>query len=217
MASREEALSDLNSTLSSDILDDINSLHSATATTDYSAFIGREESISSDDSLPPRSKPASRARAKKSRKVQKALSSSAKASDRPLRPAQDILARLRHDPALSSQNFSIGYLDRHAPDVMEMPLEKWNNGDVTDEEFIPQHRILWFRRNEDGVKVWDRRERIDMIFAGGSRTGDGVRPTGIHSEEACGFEKAEQFEIKDVKPAEIGAKSPPTKGTIVEA
>ena len=190
MASKEEGPSDFNSTLPSDILDDISSLHSATATTDYSAFIGREESISSDDSLPPRSKSTSRARAKKSRKVQKALSSSSKASDRPLRPAQDILSRLRHDPALSSQKFSIGYLDRHAPDVMEMPLDKWNNGDVTDEEFIPQHRILWFRRDKDGVKVWDRRERIDMISAGGPISSDGEGTTSIPSEEACTVEKA---------------------------
>lgn len=213
MASRGEAPSDLNSTLSSDILDDINSLYSATATTDYSAFIGREESISSDDSLPTRSKSTSRARAKKSRKVQKALSSSAKASDRPLRPAQDILSRLRHDPAFSSQSFSIGYLDRHAPDVMEMPLDKWNNGDVTDEEFIPQHRILWFRRNEDGAKVWDRRERIDRIFAGGPKSGDGTGATGIPSEEACSAEKATRFE--DVKSTEMGARTPSTDATTV--
>ena len=218
MASKGEGPGGLNPTLSSDILDDINSLHSATATTDYSAFIGREESISSDDSLPPRSKTTSRARAKKSRKIQKALSSSAKASDRPLRPAQDILSRLRHDPALSSQSFSIGYLDRHAPDVMEMPLDKWNNGDVTDEEFIPQHRILWFRRNEDGVKVWDRRERIDMIFADGSRSGDGVvGPIDIPSDEACSVEKATQFEIEDVNSAKTEATTPSTKSTIVVA
>ena len=191
MASRAEGPSDLDSTLPHDVLDDINSLHSATATTNYSAFIGREESISSDDSLPPRSKSTSRARAKKSRKEQKALSSSAKASDRPLRPAQDVISRLRHDPALSSQSFSVGYLDRHAPDVMEMPLEKWNNGDVTHEEFIPQHRILWFRRNEDGAKVWDRRERIDMIFAGGSRSGDrATTPINTPLGEACSEEKA---------------------------
>ena len=215
MASRGEGPRDSNFTSSSDILDDVNSLHSATATTDYSAFIGREASISSDDSLPPRSKSTSRARAKKSRKVQKALSSSAKASDRPLRPAQDILSRLRHDPALSSQSFSIGYLDRHTPDIMEMPLDKWNNGDVTEEEFIPQHRILWFRRNEDGAKVWDRRERIDMIFAGGSRSGDG--PINILSEESCSVEKATQSENEDRKSAEMEAGTPSKKDTTVVA
>ena len=101
---------------------------------------------------------------------------------------------------------------------MEMPLDKWNNGDVTDEEFIPQHRILWFRRNEDGVKVWDRRERIDMIFADGSRSGDGVvGPIDIPSDEACSVEKATQFEIEDVNPAKTEATTPSTKSTIVVA
>ena len=95
-----------------------------------------------------------------------------KVCDRPLRPAQDILSRLRHDPALSSQNFTIGYLDRHAPEVMEMPLDSWKGGDVTDEEFIPQHRIVWFKRNEDGIKVWDRKERLDLVFGSGSSSGE---------------------------------------------
>jgi uncharacterized protein (UPF0248 family) len=148
-------------------LDNIDALHAATATTDYDAFVGREESLSSEESLPSRSKPASRSRAKKSRRKEQAMKSSTKASDRPLRPAQEILARLRHDPVLSLQNFTIGYLDRHAPEAMEMPLEQWKGGDVTDEDFIPLHRILWFRRNHDGVKVWDRKERLDLVFGTG--------------------------------------------------
>ena len=148
-------------------LDDIEALHAATATTDYDAFVGREESLSSEDSQPSRSKPASRSRAKKSRRKEQALKSSTKASDRPLRPAQEILSRLRYDPVLSLQSYTIGYLDRHAPEAMEMPLEQWKGGDVTDEEFIPLHRILWFRRDHDGVKVWDRKERLDLVFGTG--------------------------------------------------
>ena len=153
-------------------LDDIDALHAATATTDYDAFVGREEYLSSDDSPPSRSKPASRSRAKKSRKKQQALQSSTKASDRPLRPAQEILSRLRHDPVLSLQSYTIGYLDRHTPEAMEMPLEQWKGGDVTDEEFIPLHRILWFRRDSDGVKVWDRKERLDLVFGTGRRVAE---------------------------------------------
>ena len=153
-------------------LDDIEALHAATATTDYDAFVGREESLSSEDSQPSRSKPTSRSRAKKSRRREQALKSSTKASDRPLRPAQELLSRLRHDPVLSRQSYTIGYLDRHTPEAMEMPLEQWKGGDVTDENFIPLHRILWFRRDHDGVKVWDRKERLDLVFGTGRGTAE---------------------------------------------
>ena len=62
----------------------------------------------------------------------------------------------------------MGYHDRHA-DVMELPVSSWRGGgDVTDEEFIPQHRILYFRRKEDGIKVWDRKERLDLLFNSGN-------------------------------------------------
>ena len=180
MVSTKPKPSGWDATLSPDA--DIDALHTATATTDYSAFIGREESFSSDDSLPPRSRPTSRARAKKSRKAQQASDSSIKVCDRPLRPAQDILSRLRYDPALSSQNFTIGYLDRHAPEVMEMPLDNWKGGDVTDEEFIPQHRIVWFKRNEDGIKVWDRKERLDLLFGSGSSSGENEEAASVPPE-----------------------------------
>ena len=148
--------------------DELVPLHSATATTDYSAFIGREEYLSSDDDTSSsKAKRMFKARAKKSRKAQQAHNSSNKVAAGPLRPAQDILARLRHDPQLSSQKFTIGYVDRHSPETMELPLSSWKGGDVTDEEFIPMHRILWFKRDTDGKKVWDRRERLDTIFGSG--------------------------------------------------
>ena len=50
---------------------------------------------------------------------------------------------------------------------MEMKVEDWKGGDVTDEEFIPQHRILYFRRASDGVRVWDRKRRLDVLFGSG--------------------------------------------------
>lgn len=146
--------------------DDFSYLHSATATTDYDAFVGKEEFLSSDDASPPRQKAKSRAREKKSRKARRLVDSS-NSSQRSLRPALDILSRLRHDPDFSSQNFTVGYIDRHSPNVMEMPLSSWKGGDVTDEEFIPQHRIVWFRRDADGQKVWDRKERLDRVFGSG--------------------------------------------------
>lgn len=60
----------------------------------------------------------------------------------------------------------MGYHDRHA-DVMELSVAMWQGGgDVTDEAFIPQHRILYFRKG-DGTKVWDRKERLDLLFHSG--------------------------------------------------
>ncbi len=40
-------------------------------------------------------------------------------------------------------------------------------GECSDEDFIPQHRIKYFKRNSDGEVVWDREGRIDKIFGSG--------------------------------------------------
>ena len=183
--------------------DEIDSLHSATATTDYSAFIGREESLSSDESLPHRPKSVSRSRAKKSRKKQQALISSTKASDRSLRPAQDILSRLRHDPVLSLQSFTIAYIDRHEGQ-MEMPLSCWKGSEVTDEDFIPQHRILWFKRDKDGVKVWDRKERLDLIFGSGLQAVEEKQTTVGQPTAANGHSEADSASEGIDRPSVLG-------------
>lgn len=81
-----------------------------------------------------------------------------------LRPAQDVLNRLRWDPGMDSADYAVGYLDRFAG-AMERDLDEWK-AEQTDEEFIPQHRILWFRRKGDGVVVWDRKTRTDLVFGG---------------------------------------------------
>ena len=161
-------------------------LKSATATTDYDAFLGKEESFSSDDPVPPKQK-RSRAKAKKTRKVERTLNSN-NASTRSLRPALDILSRLKHDPEFSSQSFTIGYIDRHSPEVMEIPLKNWKGGEVTDEEFIPQHRIVWFKRDTDGKKVWDRKQRLDYIFGSGWAASRGTEHDETDSFEGISHE-----------------------------
>lgn len=107
----------------------------------------------------------SKARAKKARKAQIQAQSSTRPTHGSLRPALDVLSRIRHDHTLQEEDFIVGYSDRHT-DVKELPVTLWK-GDVTDEEFIPQHRILYFRRKADGVKVWDRAERLDLVFGSG--------------------------------------------------
>lgn len=75
--------------------------------------------------------------------------------------ASQVLSRLRWDPAHSSYDYEVGYLDRFEG-LMWLPLEQWGK-ETEDEEFIPEHRIKIFRRVEKlgpGAVVWDREKRI---------------------------------------------------------
>ena len=89
----------------------------------------------------------------------------------PLRPAQDIISRIHWDFSLSITDFLIGYEDRFVG-VKEIEMGKWKS-EQTDEEFIPMHRIVWVRKKElaGGEKVWDRREKLDLIFGSGVSMG----------------------------------------------
>ncbi|EGU81216.1 hypothetical protein FOPG_03329 [Fusarium oxysporum f. sp. conglutinans race 2 54008] len=81
------------------------------------------------------------------------------------RTAADVLNRLRWDPNFDSGDYIIGYEDRFLG-ARERAVEHWKT-EQTDEEFIPQHRILYFKRREDNAIVWERRTRIDEIFGSG--------------------------------------------------
>lgn len=87
------------------------------------------------------------------------------------RAAADVLNRLRWDPSLDSGDYIVGYEDRFVG-AMERGIEAWKT-EQTDEEFIPQHRILYFKRKSDQVIVWERRTRTDLLFGSGC-----VRPVG---------------------------------------
>jgi uncharacterized protein (UPF0248 family) len=94
-----------------------------------------------------------------------------------LRPAQDIISRIKWDPNLQVSDYLIGYEDRFLG-VKEVELGKWKS-EQTDEEFIPMHRIVWVRQKgsdeaegSSGVKVWDRRKRVDLIFGSGKGVGN---------------------------------------------
>lgn len=97
------------------------------------------------------------------------ISTSTPVSTAKLRPASDVLNRLRWDPALDPGDYIIGYEDRFLG-AKETSLEKWKT-EQTDEEFIPQHRILYFKRKGDGVIVWERRTRVDLVFGSGVGAG----------------------------------------------
>lgn len=86
-----------------------------------------------------------------------------------LRPAHDIINRIKWDSELDIHDYVIGYEDRFLG-VMQMGLEKWigHRKDETDEEWVPLHRVVWVKRVSDGgAVVWDRERRIDTIFGSG--------------------------------------------------
>ncbi|KAL4809307.1 hypothetical protein BDV18DRAFT_131748 [Aspergillus unguis] len=87
-----------------------------------------------------------------------------------LRPAADILNRLIWDDKYDSTDFVIGYEDRFEG-RLEASVDSWKR-ESTDEEFIPQHRILYIKRKSDWEIVWDRRRRIDKIFKSGNSAFD---------------------------------------------
>ena len=78
--------------------------------------------------------------------------------------------------------------------MMEMDVSAWKGGvsDFTDEEWIPQHRIMYFRKKGEGEgrRVWDRAMRLDRLF------GSGVAPVNV--SEVREVEKAKEDEADGV-------------------
>ncbi|KAI0486173.1 hypothetical protein F4859DRAFT_469331 [Xylaria cf. heliscus] len=103
----------------------------------------------------------------------KSKSKKATTAQQPARPAYsgkfrssaDVINRIRWDPNMDSGDYIVGYEDRFLG-TKERALDAWKS-EQTDEEFIPQHRILYFKRKSDGVVVWDRKERRDTVFGSG--------------------------------------------------
>lgn len=104
----------------------------------------------------------------------KPTSTSMPVSSSRLRPASDVLNRLRWDPNLDPSEYIIGYEDRFLG-PKEIGLWKWKT-EQTDEEFIPQHRILYFKKRSgddlQGDVIWERATRVDKVF--GSGVGAGI-------------------------------------------
>jgi len=160
LADIDASLASLNATAFNQSSDDMVPLHIAKCDIQDDS-----EATSSDSSSGPRKTTLPKSRAKKLRKA----AHRTQASKPLLRPAKDILSRIRHDPSLDESDYIVGYHDRHA-DVMEMDVSEWKGGgDYTDEEWIPQHRIMYFRKksDQDGRRVWDRASRLDRLFGSG--------------------------------------------------
>jgi len=87
-----------------------------------------------------------------------------------LRPAHDIINRIKWDPEMNIYDYLVGYADRFLG-ILQMNLEKWigHRRDETDEEWVPMHRVMWITRASDGEVVWHREKRIDTIFGSGDQ------------------------------------------------
>ena len=78
------------------------------------------------------------------------------------RTAGEAISRLRHDPAHATIEYELGYEDRHAG-LVWIALEEWGGKPTEAEDFIPEHRVRKLKRQEDGVVVWDRENRVDLL------------------------------------------------------
>ncbi|KAG0646774.1 Leukocyte receptor cluster member 9 [Hyphodiscus hymeniophilus] len=81
-----------------------------------------------------------------------------------LRPAAEVLSRLCHDRKYNIDDCIVGYKDRHLNKTQEKPAVDWIL-ETTHEEFIPQHRIEYFRKG--GEIIWHRQAKIDKVFNSG--------------------------------------------------
>lgn len=83
-----------------------------------------------------------------------------------------MLDRLRWDPNHDASEYLVGYLDRFGGHK-EIRLSQWLN-ESTEEDWIPQHRIRYFKRVSSGSGeevMWHRTQRIDRIFGTGGGAG----------------------------------------------
>ncbi|TAQ84229.1 hypothetical protein B7494_g7446 [Chlorociboria aeruginascens] len=86
-----------------------------------------------------------------------------------LRPAIDVLQRLRHDRRYSIDEYVVGYKDRHNSQIMEKLAADWTS-DTTEQDFIPEHRIEYFKQYTEDDKselVWEKKSRLDRVFSNG--------------------------------------------------
>jgi len=77
------------------------------------------------------------------------------------RTSEDVFNRILWDPLMDKKDFIIGYEDRFIG-IVESPFEIFKTGDVSHDDYVPWHRVQYFKRN--GELVWDRKSRLDDIF-----------------------------------------------------
>ena len=120
-----------------------------------------------------------------------------------LRSAEDVLAKIIHDSRYDASKFVVGYLDRHnSKTFLEKGVNEWTK-ETTHEEFIPQHRIEYFRSTEPGTPlrgvVWARKAKYDALFKSGFSD---MFPSIPSDSENTAGQSEEGTQSNDIKPAE---------------
>ncbi|RDL40734.1 uncharacterized protein BP5553_00713 [Venustampulla echinocandica] len=92
------------------------------------------------------------------------------------RTASEVLNRLKFDNNYNIDEWAIGYIDRVRDMILEKPASDWDR-ETTAEEFIPEHRIEYFKRyspggegevgEERGEIMWSKKQKLDEIFRSG--------------------------------------------------
>ena len=75
-----------------------------------------------------------------------------------LRPAKDVLKRLRYDPEYDEKDYVVGYINQKAG-IIEVGVGKLD-------EREPEGNIAYFKEVKGGRVVWDRVGKVDLIFGG---------------------------------------------------
>ncbi|MEL6344112.1 MAG: poly(A) polymerase [Myxococcota bacterium] len=91
------------------------------------------------------------------------------ATKRPLKTSVELYNRMRWDPAIPAERVVIGYED-HQIGMREVPLMEFTPGGR-----IPWSRVWYFRL--DGIRLWDRKTRIDRLFGSGETAPDQLLTT----------------------------------------
>ena len=74
-----------------------------------------------------------------------------------LRPAKEILKRLKHDPTYDQEDYVVGYIDRKAG-ILEKSVSTW-------ESYQQEDIIAYFRQVSENRIIWDRAKKIDRLSA----------------------------------------------------
>ncbi|KUJ07179.1 uncharacterized protein LY89DRAFT_743177 [Mollisia scopiformis] len=75
-----------------------------------------------------------------------------------LRPAKDVLNRLKYDSRYNIKDYVVGYIDRKAG-ILEKPVEEW-------QEYEEEELIAYFKHVPDEELVWDRARKVDSVSHG---------------------------------------------------
>jgi hypothetical protein len=73
-----------------------------------------------------------------------------------LRPAKDVLQRLKYDPEYNVADYVVGCIDRKAG-ILEKKVENWKS-------FDEEELIAYFKDVKSNEIVWDRARKIDLVF-----------------------------------------------------